>query len=205
MKQIIGWSILFLIVASLGIIGVDFYLQDGTEVEIIEMQNCNIEYYNETEDIIGTCTRELYNYSDCTEVMLNKTEEVCVDWSKYNETYNCKTGEQTVLKNQTVCKPKGFMINYSSGGVYKIPYSCCAYYNVSPYKEFPGQQLISCKQKVMGICNPLIQQSSSDYSVYDEPGRIFVITKDGIEPHLRGAHKYFLDHNIDIGKVETIK
>lgn len=174
-------------------------------VVVKALQDCNIEHYNVTEDIIGNCSRQVYNYSDCIKYITNKTKKVCVNWSKYNETYSCKKGTKIVLNNKTVCKPKGFMINYSRGRVYKIPYSCCGYYNESPYKEFVGKQLISCKQEVKGICNPLIQQTSPDYTRYDEPGRIFVITQKGIEPHLVGAHKYFLDHDINIGKVEAIK
>jgi len=180
---------------------------DAESAILIPLENCYLEYYNVQEAIYGDCLREMINYSDCIKYVINessKTGESCVEYSIYNITYSCKTGEQTVEKNRTICKPVGYQINYT-GKSLQIKHDCCGYFEESPYKQYTGYSVISCKQELKGICNPIIQQSSKDESIYDEAGRIFVLKKDGIEPHLVGEYDYILDRGIDFGKVEAVK
>lgn len=176
-------------------------------VVVESRQDCHIEYKDVSELVMVDCYTEAIDYSNCLKEISNAsspTDKSCAEWETYNQTYGCKK-PRTITKNQTVCNSLGFNINYSNGRTYQILHDCCGYYNESPYRQFTGYQLISCKVKVKDICNPLIQQSSKDPSVYDEPGRIFVITADGIKPYLVGANEYVLNNDIYMGKVEGIK
>jgi len=186
---------------------VDIVLTGKEDIVVTSLQKCEIEYYNVVENVYGKCSEERYNLSDCIEWKINAsspTGESCIDWSKYDYVYSCKTGEQTVQKNRTICKPVGYQINYTDKSL-EIKHNCCGFFNESPYKQYKGYSVISCKQELNNICNPIIQQTSKDESVYDEAGRIFVLKKDGIEPHLVGEYDYFLDKDIYVGKVEVIK
>ena len=151
---------------------------------VTALQDCTMIFYNETDGVMQDCQK-----------MSNKTGKL------YNTT--CYIEEQ-FQRNYTVCKPIGYMINYSRGMVYKISYDCCGFFNESPYEEYIGQPVISCKEKIAGICNPIIQQTGKDLTIYDEAGRIYVITTEGVKPYLVGSYDYILNNDIDLGKIEKV-
>ena len=180
---------------------VDINTSSETQTYVTAIQECNTSFHNVSVPVWGVCTGQKFNYSDCKRYWPNGS---CHDWSVYNYTYGCQLGSYEKTENVTICEKKGYLINHSNGIDYEIPYACCQYYNVSPYTEFTGYPIISCKQEINNICNPLIQQTSRDQSVYDEAGRIFVITREGIRPKLVGGYEWFNDNDPYIGRVEEV-
>ena len=129
------------------------------------------------------CITSFYNVS-------NFVYEKCLN--KANATYyDCNPKEKITVANSTKCTKAGYDVKYRDE-TFRVRGDCCMYYEKSPYKEFIGQSVISCKPIILGICNPLIQQSSEDYSVYDEEGKIFVIQKEGIKTETVGYTDYQL-------------
>ena len=149
----------------------------------------DINNFAEIQEIVINNSFETINESDCINFDINGS---CNKWSHYNLT----TDKQS---------KKGYIINYTNKKIiYNLLYDCCQYYNESPYREYKGYSIISCTLKINNICNPKIQQTSTNPRYYDSTGRIFVIKKDGIEPHLVGANRWFIDNDIYIGKITEI-
>jgi len=81
-------------------------------ITLQDKETCITEFYDEVQEIYEECVY-YYNYTDC----LN-TSGLNTDCSlKHNTwTFQCKTGEKTVTKERTECKPdNNFIISIDKG------------------------------------------------------------------------------------------
>ena len=161
--------------------------QEGADVVVEPLQTCKDYNRSILVSLPYDCMVEIFNNKT---LELEIVARVCYDYNQTVESYS-------------VCESSGFNIHYKDGKDYTITHGCCSYYNDSPYKEFQGFSVISCKQRLNGVCNPLIQQTSKDFSEYDEAGRIFVIANEGIVQRLVGDTPYIRDNNINFGQLEV--
>lgn len=185
-------SLLVLLFSSLVLSGVgDFgflVVDDYKSVSVITVER--VVFYNFSQDVFVSCELWSYNFSDCEKVIINSSGEVCVDWARVYYTGSCYDKTILVRKNYSVVKPLGYNIDYFSSEEFSLFGDCCKYYAVSPYREFVGEEVISCKDVLFNVCNPLIQQSSSNFKEFDEFGFIYVLKKTGVEVHRVGGYSY---------------
>lgn len=157
---------------------------------------------------IGKATTIVGALQDCTEEVVEKRV-----FTFGNESYFDENGTEHIeeritaiqLVNESVpnCKPTGFEINHSNGKTYNIEGSCCGYFEESPYEQYAGLPVISCKEPINNICNPVIQQTSKDKSEYDEAGRIYVISDIAVTPYLVGDYPFFRNNDVQISRLKV--
>jgi hypothetical protein len=75
-------------------------------------ETCTTEFYDEVEDVNENCVY-YYNYTDCQNISGINTD--CSSKQDVRN-YQCKTGEKTVEKNRTECKPNDEFIILIDGG-----------------------------------------------------------------------------------------
>ena len=159
------------------------------DILVESIQNCYNVSYKEIETV----------YEIVEDNVFNKTTQL---YTVVNVSY---TYDEVIIKQRTICNPEGYNVYLSSGFNYSIKGDCCGYFEESPYKEFIGKKVISCREKVKNICNPIIQQTSNDLSEYDELGRIYVLEEEVIEQTLVGETDWVLDNNIKISSIAVLK
>jgi len=90
-------------------------------ISLEERDTCTTTFYDEVQDVIGTCTH-YYNYTHCTNSSGPNT-----GCSLQQEIRNleCKTGQTTITKNTTECKPNEEMFvyldyNFTTTGTFNV-------------------------------------------------------------------------------------
>lgn len=81
-------------------------------ISLEEKDTCTTEFYDEVQEIYGTCIH-YYNHTDC----LNSSgPNTACSLNQNQINFQCKTGETTVTKNVTECKPNDeFIISIDQG------------------------------------------------------------------------------------------
>src|SRR3989338_6480302 len=81
-------------------------------ISLEEKDTCTTKFYDEVQDIYGNCVY-YYNYTTC----LNTTgPNTGCSLQQESKNYECKTGEITVTKNTTECRPNDdFIISIDQG------------------------------------------------------------------------------------------
>lgn len=81
-------------------------------ISLEEKETCTTTFYDEVQDIYGNCIY-YHNYTSC----LNTSgENTYCSLKQTTRNFQCKTGEVTVAKNSTECKPNDkFVISINQG------------------------------------------------------------------------------------------
>lgn len=168
----------------------DDYLDINIKKEIVveSLQDCNLEYFNISEDILVECTKSIPDYNNCIDIdWINNS---CNEWGKTYFDVMCHNGTRIIEKNRSICEPKGFNITYPDNSNYEITGECCGYFNES--------KQIVCKEEIGGVCNPVCQQSSVDPNVYDEYCMIYNIGDKNVVPELVGKYDYVENYQVKL-------
>lgn len=81
-------------------------------ISLEEKDTCTTTFYDEVKDVIGSCIY-YYNYTFCSNVSGANTG---CSLQQTTRNFQCKTGEITVTKNTTECKPNDeFVISINQG------------------------------------------------------------------------------------------
>jgi len=148
-----------------------------TSVIVDDALKEKIVYYNSVEVVPYNCLDKINETFETPEMLEElKKIEICYE-------------NIIVIKNYTIYEKIGYDIELVDAN-YGIIGECCKYYEVSPYKKFIGEKVISCTKILNGICNPLIQQTSDDVNIFDEYGIIYVIESDGVKETVVGSYPY---------------
>jgi hypothetical protein len=121
MKKINVFVILFVLAVSISVTALQLspitnfvskVSQVTPTISLEEKDTCTTTFYDTTEDVIGDCVY-YHNYTNC----LNTTgpSTAC---SLYQDAFasQCKTGENTVTRNKTECKPnEEFIVSIDQG------------------------------------------------------------------------------------------
>ena len=80
-------------------------------IDLDEIQDCSITYYNDVQDIYSNC---IYHYNSTNCLNTSGPNTACsIDQKQYN--FTCKTGEITATKNRSECKTNSFIVSVNNG------------------------------------------------------------------------------------------
>lgn len=85
------------------------------KISLEEKQDCEIDYYNATEDVYGYVTRTRDTYGTCFNPA-NQSYHTCINSSEPYQNYEY-LGTKTVLKNTTTCHSKSFTVSVNKGAL----------------------------------------------------------------------------------------
>lgn len=81
-------------------------------ISLEEKETCTTNFYDEVEDVYGNCIR-YHNYTDCLNTTGPNTD---CSTEQTTSTFRCRTGEATINRNRTECKPNDdFIISIDQG------------------------------------------------------------------------------------------
>jgi hypothetical protein len=130
------------------IVDVETTKSQVTDTIVLEKkETCTTELYDEVQDVYSTCVY-YNNYTDC----LN-TSGLNTACSPKQDTYSfqCKTGEKTVQKSRTECKPNDeFIISIDKGTVALKKQIDFSDFGPCIYEEENNCLIITCQSKYDG-------------------------------------------------------
>lgn len=150
------------------------------DISLEEIKDCETVYWNETENVYGTCT-SYYNTTVCTDPPLNTS--CYIEEKSYD--YRCKTGEKTIQKSREECMDKEMQVTIdklTKAEKYKLEYGewgKCSY-------STEGETLvITCDSKYDGNNDGICKSGESCIQ--------FRITKDSIQRSMKNSRDNFVE------------
>lgn len=194
-------NLLLIMFVVLGAISVAAYtyskaIQVTDDISLEDIKDCKTVYWDETQDIYGTCTHK-YTEIVCDDPPLNTS---CHEEERIYE-YSCKTGTKKVQKSKEVCRDKEIQLTIdelTKTETYKLEYGewgKCSY-------ETEGQTLIiTCDSKYDGDNNGICKPGESCIQ--------FRVTKDGIQRFEKNSRYDWVEDDdtffLDRLNVEVVK
>ena len=167
--------------------------QITSTITLEEKDTCTIEFYDEVQDVYGTC---IY-YTNSTGCLNTSGPNTDCSVNQEQFYYSCKTGETTVAKNKTECKPNDeFIISIDKGAAVlkkQIDYS-----NFGPciYEEQNSCLVVTCVSMYDGAhkgqftdCNS--GKSCQRFEICDD--NINTLYKNSREDFVENDHSFYLD------------
>lgn len=175
-------AVLVLAILSITVFSGTKTTQLTNDISLQEISDCNTIYWDETQDVFGICTN-YYNDSICSDEPFNTSCSV----TEKSNTYNCKTGTNTVQKSKEICTDKEMRLTVdklTGAETFSLEYGDwgkCTY-------ETQGQAVvITCDSKYDGnndgICKP------------GESCVQFRITKTGVQRLMKNSRYDFVEED----------
>lgn len=175
---IISIVLAVLALATYGISIVKQSARVADDITLDEIKDCETVFWNETENIYGTCTHE-YSIRKCDDEPINNSCHIVQE----SKNYECITGYNTSAKSKEICKDKEMRLlagELSGGKKYRLTYGDwgkCGY--------LPGTDsvIITCDSKNDGNEDGICQPGESCVS--------FIVSKNRIERFFRNSRADF--------------
>lgn len=156
------------------------HVSDGIDLEVI--QDCRMVYWNETEDILGTCHYDV-NETICSDPPMNTSCETF--WHRYN--YSCIVDRRTIERSREECVDREFQLYVNRSGIirqFELKYGDwgkCSY--------LPGNYtlLIVCDSRYDGNADGTCQSGESCM--------LFGITRDNIRTYMRNSGEEYREND----------
>lgn len=87
--------------------------QEATSITTDAIQDCNVDYYNSTENVYGNVSRVRPTYGKCFN-SLNQSYNSCINGTESYQSYE-PIGTATFLRNTSQCNTKSFVVSLAKG------------------------------------------------------------------------------------------
>lgn len=156
-------------------------------ITIEEPKTCNIIFYDEFQEIYGTCT-DYYNYTYCLNISGPNTD---CSLKQTQNSFKCKTGELVIKKNSTECKPLNkFIILVNKGSVTEKKEIDFSNWGACIYSNENNCLIVTCVSNEDGAFKGQFTDCKGGKSCQK-----FQICKDGIKVFYKNSREDFVEQD----------